>query len=107
MFCDSFHVCWRTESHNGLGLEWTLKIIWLQPLCQEQGHFPLHQIAHSAIQPGLEHFQGWEGGWIETREFEVLYITGFQQACSMAVSCHQQAVSWHMFPWMGAPAARQ
>jgi len=26
--------------------------------CHEQGHLPLHQVAQSSIQPGLEHFQG-------------------------------------------------
>jgi len=36
-------------------LEGTLKIIWFQPLCHEQGHLPLDQVAQSSIQPGLEH----------------------------------------------------
>jgi len=39
-------------------LEGTLKIIWFQPLCHEQGHLPLDQVAQSSIQPGLEHLQG-------------------------------------------------
>jgi len=39
-------------------LEGTLKIIWFQPLCHEQGHLPLDQVAQSSIQPGLEHCQG-------------------------------------------------
>jgi len=38
-------------------LEGTLKIIWFQPLCHEQGHLPLDQVAQSSIQPGLEHCQ--------------------------------------------------
>jgi len=38
------------------GLEGTLKIIWFQPSCHEQGHLPLAQVAQSSIQPGLEHF---------------------------------------------------
>jgi len=39
-------------------LERTLKIIWFQPPCHEQGHLPLDQVAQSSIQPGLEHCQG-------------------------------------------------
>jgi len=34
------------------GLEGTLKIIWFQPPCHEQGHLPLDQVAQSPIQPG-------------------------------------------------------
>jgi len=34
-------------------LEGTLKIIWFQPPCHEQGHLPLDQVAQSPIQPGL------------------------------------------------------
>jgi len=40
------------------GLEGTLKIIWFQPPCHEQGHLPPDQAAQSSIQPGLEHCQG-------------------------------------------------
>ena len=40
------------------GLEGTLKIIWFQPPCHEQGHLPPDQVAQSSIQPGLEHCQG-------------------------------------------------
>ena len=40
------------------GLEGTLKIIWFQPPCHEQGHLPLDQVAQSSIQPGLERCQG-------------------------------------------------
>jgi len=39
-------------------LEGTLKIIWFQPPCHEQGHLPLEQVTQSSIQPGLEHCQG-------------------------------------------------
>jgi len=39
-------------------LEGTLKIIWFQPPCHEQGHLPLDQVAQSYIQTGLEPFQG-------------------------------------------------
>jgi len=39
-------------------LEGTLKIIWFQPPCHEQGRLPLDQVAQSSIQPGLEHCQG-------------------------------------------------
>jgi len=39
-------------------LEGTLKIIWFQPPCHEQGHLPPDQVAQSSIQPGLEHCQG-------------------------------------------------
>jgi len=39
-------------------LEETLKIIWFQLLCHEQGHLSLDQAAQSSIQPGLEYFQG-------------------------------------------------
>jgi len=39
-------------------LEGTLKIIWFQTPCHEQGHIPLDQVAQSSIQPGLEHCQG-------------------------------------------------
>jgi len=41
------------------GFEGTLKIIWFQPPCHEQGHLPLDQVAQSSIQLGLEHCQGW------------------------------------------------
>jgi len=40
-----------------LVLEGTLKIIWFQPPCHEQGHLPPDQVAQSSIQPGLEHCQ--------------------------------------------------
>ena len=40
------------------GLEGTLKTIWFQPPCHEQGHLPPAQGAQSSIQPGLEHCQG-------------------------------------------------
>ena len=40
------------------GLERTLKIIWFQPPCHEQGHLPPDQVAQSSIQPGLEPCQG-------------------------------------------------
>ena len=46
-----------------LGLEGTSRIMKLQPPCRKQGHKPLclilDQAAQGAIQPGLEHFQGW------------------------------------------------
>jgi len=45
-------------------LEGTLKIIWFQPPCNEQGHLPLDQVAQSSIEPGLEQFQG--GGKFES-----------------------------------------
>jgi len=32
--------------------------MWFQPLCHEQEHLLLDQVAESSIQPGLEHFQG-------------------------------------------------
>jgi len=35
------------------GLEGTLKIIWFQPPCDEQGHLPLDQVAQSSIQLAL------------------------------------------------------
>jgi len=38
-------------------LEGTLKIVWFQPPCHEQGHLPPDQVAQSSIQPGLEHCQ--------------------------------------------------
>ena len=40
------------------GLEGTLKIVWFQPPCHEQGHLPPAQGAQSSIQPGLERCQG-------------------------------------------------
>jgi len=46
-----------------LGLEGTLRIMKLQPLCRRQGYQPpyliLDQAAQGLIQPGLEHLQGW------------------------------------------------
>jgi len=39
-------------------LEATLKIIWFQSPCPEQGHLSLDQVAQNSIQPGLEHCQG-------------------------------------------------
>jgi len=40
------------------GLEGTFKGHLAQPPCSEQGHL-LDQVAQSAVQPGLECFQGW------------------------------------------------
>jgi len=40
------------------GLEGTLKIIWFQPPCHEQGLLLPDQGAQSSVQPGLEHCQG-------------------------------------------------
>jgi len=39
-------------------LEGTLKVIWFQPPCHEQGHLPPAEAAQSSIQPGLEQCQG-------------------------------------------------
>ena len=36
----------------------TLKTIWFQPPCREQGRLPPAQGAQSSNQPGLEHCQG-------------------------------------------------
>jgi len=38
-------------------LEGPLKIILFQPPCHGQGHLPLHQVAQSPVQAGLEHIQ--------------------------------------------------
>ena len=40
------------------GSEGTLKTIWFQPPCHQQGHLPPAQVAQSSIQPGLEPCQG-------------------------------------------------
>ncbi|CAM9495076.1 unnamed protein product, partial [Bubo scandiacus] len=32
--------------------------LYSNPLCHEQGHLPLAQVAQSPVQPGLEHCQG-------------------------------------------------
>jgi len=56
----SFRFC-TTNYHRIIewfGLEGTLKLIWFQPPCREQGHLPLDQVAQSSIQPGPEHCQG-------------------------------------------------
>jgi len=42
-----------------LGLGGTLKIMWSQPPCHEQGPLPPAQGAQSSIQPGLEHCLPW------------------------------------------------
>jgi len=47
---------------EGFGLERTWKIIQFQPPCHRQGHLPPDQGAPSAVQPGLEHCQGWGTG---------------------------------------------
>jgi len=39
-------------------LEGTLKIIWFQPPCHEQGYLPLDHVSQSSIRPDLKHFQG-------------------------------------------------
>jgi len=54
-----FHKVGRTHFLNRRIIEWfgleaTLKIIWFQTPCHEQGHLLLHQVAQSPIQPGLE-----------------------------------------------------
>ena len=41
------------------GLEGTFKGHLVQPLCNEQGHLQLDQVAQSPVQPELESFQGW------------------------------------------------
>lgn len=53
---------WSSDAESWkhrLGLEETLKLLWLQPLCHGQGHHPLDQIAQGPIQCGLKHFQEW------------------------------------------------
>lgn len=42
-----------------LGLGGTLMIIQFQPYCRGRGHLPVHQVAQSPIQPGLEQPQVW------------------------------------------------
>jgi len=52
---------WKTNTYRIIdwqGLEGTLKIIWFQTPCHEQGHLPPAQSAQSPIQPGLGHCQG-------------------------------------------------
>lgn len=39
---------------------WVCRILYLQPPCHVQGHFPLEQVSQSPIQLGLECFQGWK-----------------------------------------------
>jgi len=48
----------RRRITEWFGLEGTLKIIWFQSPCHEQGHLPPAQAAQSSIQPGCEHCQG-------------------------------------------------
>jgi len=57
----ALHIWLRKCNHRiteWFGLEGTLKIIWFQPPCHEQGHLPPDQVAQSSIQPGLEPCQG-------------------------------------------------
>ena len=42
-----------------LGLEGTFRGHLVQPLCSEQGHLQLDQVAQSPIQPDFDCFQGW------------------------------------------------
>ena len=54
----SLSVQTRSRIIEWQGLEGTLKPIWFQPPCHEQGHLPPDQVAQSSIQPGLEHCKG-------------------------------------------------
>jgi len=47
------------KDHRIIGLEGSFKAHLVQPLCNEQGHLQLAQVAHSPVQPDLEFFQGW------------------------------------------------
>ena len=49
---------WNHRIIEWFGLEGTLKLMWFQPPCHEQGHLPPAQVAQSSVQPGLEHCQG-------------------------------------------------
>jgi len=42
-----------------LWLEGTFKSHLIQPLCNEQGHLQLDQVAQGPVQSGLECCQGW------------------------------------------------
>ena len=44
---------------EGFGLEKTFKDHLVQTPSHGEGHLPLDQVAQSAIQPDLEHFQRW------------------------------------------------
>ena len=44
---------------EGFRSEGTFKGHLARPLCHEQGHLPLDQVAQSSIRPGLECSQGW------------------------------------------------
>jgi len=46
------------ESYNGLCWKRPLKVIQPKPLCHEQGHLQLDQVAQSPVQPDFECFQG-------------------------------------------------
>ena len=42
-----------------LGLEASCRGHLAQPLCSEQGHLQLDQVAQSPVQPDIECFHGW------------------------------------------------
>jgi len=58
-FSESIHSSWFIiiESQDGLGWNGQLRPP-RSNACYRQGHLPLDWVAHSPIQPGLEHSQG-------------------------------------------------
>ena len=53
------------------GLEGTFRGHLVQP-CSEQGHLQLAQVAQSPVQPGLEHFLGWDLHYLSGQPVPVL-----------------------------------
>lgn len=55
----------------------------VKPPCHRQGQMPLDQAAHSPIQPGLQHFQGWG----------IHNFPSAPQLCQLWIHC-ASAASW-------------
>lgn len=78
------------QSYNSLGLR-VGKTTFFQPHCHGQGHLSLDQVAHSPIQPGLQHFQGWG-----THNFP-----SAPQLCQLCIPC-ASAASWPAWTLLAA-----
>ena len=84
------HLCYRvisllvestgclSQNYWTVWLEWTLKGRLVQPICNEQGHLQLDQVARSPVQSDLEWFQGWGTEHISRQPVPVFQQPGWK-----------------------------